>query len=140
MTRASGCSHRQHHRMRQLRRPLTLALFAVASTALPALMSMTSLPIAKADDPSDALMMGGTGMPTPSAEWMDSIISEYIDPATGGDYAPVVVTTPEALPVDYTVATGLTDLQAAMITTATGRSGRALRHRGIFAERADRRR
>ena len=45
---------------------------------------------------------------------MDSIISEYIDPATGGDYAPVVVTTPEALPVDYTVATGLTDLQAAM--------------------------
>ena len=115
MTRASGCRHRQHHRMRQLRRPLTLALFAVASTALPALTSMTSLPIAKADDPSDALMMGGTGMPTPSAEWMDSIISEYIDPATGGDYAPVVVTTPEALPVDYTVATGLTDLQAAMI-------------------------
>ena len=114
MTRASGCSHRQHHRMRQLRRPLTLALFAVVSTALPALMSTTSLPIAKADDPSDALMMGGTGMPTPSAEWMDSIISEYIDPATGSDYVPVVVTTPEALPVDYTVATGLTDLQAAM--------------------------
>jgi hypothetical protein len=100
--------------MRQLRRSLTLALFAVASTAFPALMSITSLPVATADDPGDALMMGGTGMPTPSTEWMYSLISEYIDPATGGDYAPVVVTTPEALPVDYTVATGLTDLQAAM--------------------------
>jgi PE-PPE domain len=100
--------------MRQLRRTLTLALSAVATTAVPALMSMTSLPIAKADDPSDALMMGGTGMPTPSAEWMDSIINEYIDPATGGDYAPVVVTTPEALPVDLTVAEGLADLQTAV--------------------------
>jgi hypothetical protein len=114
MTRASECDHRQHRRMRQLRRSLTLALVAVASTALPALISATSLPIAKADDAGDALMMGGTGMPTPSMEWVDSLISEYIDPATGGNYAPVVVTTPEALPVDRTVAEGLTDLQAAM--------------------------
>jgi hypothetical protein len=112
----SGCSYRRHRRTGWLRRrPTTLALGAVASAALPVLMSLTVLPIALADDPSDALMMGGTGMPTPSVEWMDSIISEYIDPATGGDYAPVVVTTPEALPVDLTVTSGLTDLQAAMI-------------------------
>jgi hypothetical protein len=99
-------------RMRHLRRSLTLALFT-----LPALTSM--LPVARADDPDDALnalMMGGTGMPTPSTEWMDSIISEYIDPATGGSYTPVVVTTPANLPVDLSVANGLTDLQAAMLT------------------------
>ncbi len=101
-------------------RSLTVALFAVASVtglALLAVMSAFSVPLAKADNPDDALnalMMGGTGMPTPSTEWMDSIISEYIDPATGGTYTPVVVTTPEALPVDLTVAEGLTDLQTAM--------------------------
>ncbi len=111
---ASECSYRRHRQMRQSRRHLRRSLrrrrYGVAGS-----MSLTSLPLAQADDPSDALMMGGTGMPTPSAEWMDSIIGEYIDPATGGDYTPVVVTTPEALPVDYTVANGLTDLQAAMI-------------------------
>ena len=89
--------------MRQLSRPLTLALFAAASTALPALMSIDLAPRSRRrmTRTTHALMMGGTGMPTPSSEWMDSIISEYIDPATGGHYAPVVVTTPEALPVDY---------------------------------------
>ena len=104
-------------RMRHMRRSLMLALFAVVSMTLPALMSMVSVPISKADNPDDALnalMMGGTGMPTPSTEWMDSIISEYIDPATGGSYTPVVVTTPANLPVDLSVANGLTDLQAAM--------------------------
>ena len=104
-------------RMRHMRRSLMLALFAVVPMILPALMSMVSVPISKADNPDDALnalMMGGTGMPTPSTEWMDSIISEYIDPATGGSYTPVVVTTPANLPVDLSVANGLTDLQAAM--------------------------
>lgn len=84
-----------------------LMLFAFGS------VSMMSVCVANADD-LNALMMGGTGMPTPSTEWMDSIISEYIDPATGGSYTPVVVTTPEALPVDLTVAEGLTDLQTAV--------------------------
>jgi PE-PPE domain len=96
--------------MSEARRSLVIALFAFGSVAL---MSMTSVPVAKADD-LNALMMGGTGMPTPSTEWMDSIVSEYIDPATGGSYTPVVVTTPEALPVDLTVAEGLTDLQTAV--------------------------
>jgi hypothetical protein len=117
MSGASGCGDRPRRRMRQMYRSLILALFAVASMTVLASMSMFSVPIATADNPDDALnalMMGGTGMPTPSTEWMDSIISEYIDPATGGTYTPVVVTTPANLPVDLSVANGLTDLQAAM--------------------------
>jgi hypothetical protein len=108
--RARGCCHRQC-------RWLAPVLVTAASTTVLALAATISLPVAAADDPDDplnALMMGGTGMPTPSAEWMDSIVNDYIDPATGGSYSPVVVTTPEALPVDYTVANGLADLQTAM--------------------------
>ena len=62
--------------MSEARRSVVIALFAIGSAAL------ISVPVAKADD-LNALMMGGTGMPTPSTEWMDSIVSEYIDPATG---------------------------------------------------------
>ncbi|MGA8328271.1 MAG: PE-PPE domain-containing protein [Mycobacterium sp.] len=90
-------------------------LLSLAATMVPA--ATISVPVAQADDPSDglnALIMGGTGMPTPGPQWVDSIITDYIDPATGASYNPVVVTTPEALPVDHTVAEGLTDLQAAM--------------------------
>ncbi len=110
MIRARSCCHQQC-------RWLAPLLVTAASTTVLALAAMTSVPVAAADDPDDALnalMMGGTGMPTPSAEWMDSIVNDYIDPATGGNYAPVVVTTPEALPVDYTVANGGADLQTAM--------------------------
>jgi hypothetical protein len=74
-------------------------------------------PVAMADDPDDpltALMMGGTGMPVPSSEWMNSIISDYIDPATGADYTAQVVPTPANLPVVLSVQDGLADLQAAM--------------------------
>ena len=46
--------------MSEARRSLVIALFAFGSVAL---MSMTSVPVAKADD-LNALMMGGTGMPT----------------------------------------------------------------------------
>jgi hypothetical protein len=108
--RARGCCHRQC-------RWLAPVLVTAASTTVLALAATISVPVAAADDPNDALnalMMGGTGMPTPSAEWMDSIVNDYIDPATGGNYAPVVVTTPANLPVDLSVANGLTDLQAAM--------------------------
>ena len=83
------------------------------------------MPVAQADDPGDglnALIMGGTGMPTPGSQWVDSMITDYIDPATGNSYNPVVVTTPEALPVDHTVAEGLTDLQTAMAAQQAGRS------------------
>ena len=92
-------------------------LFALAATTLLALMAITSAPTSKADDPDDALnalMMGGTGMPVPSSEWMDSIINDYIDPATGASYTAQVVPTPANLPVDLSVQDGLADLQTAM--------------------------
>ena len=84
-----------------------------------ALVAVISVPVAKADDPDaelNALMMGGTGMPVPSSEWMDSIINDYIDPATGADYTAQVVPTPANLPVDLSVQNGLADLQTAMAT------------------------
>src|SRR5580693_5030080 len=80
------------------------------------LMALTSAPTAWADDPADplnALMMGGSGMPTPSEFWQDNIITDYIDPATGRNYTPVLVPTPESFS-STSVSTGLADLQAAM--------------------------
>jgi hypothetical protein len=101
---------------RQVCRSLTIALFAGASTMLLALMSMFSVAISRADNPDDALnalIMGGTTMPTPSEAWQDAIITDYIDPATGGNYTPVLVPTPESL-ATTSVPTGLADLQAAI--------------------------
>lgn len=54
---------------RQVGRSLIVVLLPCASMVLAALMSMFSVPIAGADNPDDALdalMMGGSGMPTPS--------------------------------------------------------------------------
>jgi hypothetical protein len=88
-------------------RYLIIVLFACAPMGL---MS----PIAHADDdPLTALMMGGSGMPTPSEFWQDTIITDYIDPATGGNYTPVLVPTPESF-ASTSVPDGLADLQAAM--------------------------
>jgi PE-PPE domain len=88
-------------------RYLTIALFAGA---------LLSTPTARADDdPLNALIMGGTGGPTPSIEWQDRIIAAYVDPATGGNYTPVLVPTPES--EAYSSApVGLQDLQDAMAT------------------------
>jgi hypothetical protein len=90
-------------------RHLTVALFAGA---------LLSAPTAWADDspdPLNALMMGGTGAPTPSIEWQDRIIAAYVDPATGGNYTPVLVPTPESEAYS-SVPVGLQDLQGAMAT------------------------
>ncbi len=98
---------------RQVGRSLIIALCAAASVTLPA---MFSVPISRADNSDDslnALMMGGTTMPTPSIEWQDRIITDYIDPATGENYTPVLVPTPESL-ATTSVPDGLADLQAAM--------------------------
>ena len=97
-------------------RYLIIALFAAVSTTFLALMSMIWAPTSRADDPDDALtalMMGGSGMPTPSEFWQNGIITDYIDPATGGNYTPVLVPTPESF-ASTSVPTGLGDLQAAM--------------------------
>ena len=104
------------------------------SVRFDALMSAISCRSPRADDVDDpltALMMGGSGMPTPSEFWQDTIITDYIDPATGGNYTPVLVPTPESF-ASTSVPTGLADLQAAMASAARGH---ALPCRGIFAER-----
>ena len=78
---------------------------------------MLSAAIARADTPDDplnALTMGGTGMPTPGIEWQDRIITDYVDPATGTDCAPVTVLTPESQASTSTPA-GLAALQAATV-------------------------
>jgi hypothetical protein len=97
--------------MQRQRQFLTITLFACA---------LASVPIARADDdPLNALMMGGTGMPTPSIEWQDRIIAAYVDPATGGDYNPVLVPTPESEAYSSTMD-GLADLQHAMANQPEG--------------------
>ncbi len=66
---------------------LATGLFAGVSMAMLAWVSTISVAISRADNADDALnalMMGGTGMPTPSEEWRDTIIADYIDPATRG--------------------------------------------------------
>jgi PE-PPE domain len=98
-------------------RSLIIALLAVASMMLLALTSMMSGPVSRADNLDEtlnALMMGGTFQPTPSAQWMDSIINDYLDPATGARYTGVAVTTPETVPLAPSLQGGLADLQAAM--------------------------
>jgi PE-PPE domain len=100
----------------QVCRCVGIALFAGTSMVLLALTSMLSVPISRADNPDDAsnaLMMGGSGMPTPSEFWQDTIITDYIDPATGGNYTAVLVPTPESFS-STSVSTGLADLQAAI--------------------------
>jgi PE-PPE domain len=78
--------------------------------------ALTSAPTAWADDPADplnALTMGGTAMPTPSEFWQDTIITDYIDPATGDNYTPLLVPTPES-GASSSIPVGLANLQAAM--------------------------
>ncbi len=58
-------------------------------------------------------MMGGTAMPTPSEFWQDTIITDYIDPATGQNYTPVLVPTPESA-ASTSIPVGLANLQAIM--------------------------
>lgn len=99
-----------------MRRYLIITLFAGASLMSLALAAMISLPVSRAENPDEALnalMMGGTGMPTPSPQWLDTTITDYIDPATGGHYVPVLVATPESAS-STSISTGLADLQAAM--------------------------
>jgi hypothetical protein len=101
---------------RQVCHSLVIALLAGASMLLLALMAMFSVPISRADNADDALnalMMGGSGMPTPSEFWQNTIVTDYIDPATGANYAPVLVPTPESF-ASTSMPTGLADLQAAM--------------------------
>jgi hypothetical protein len=81
------------------------------------IVSVLSAATARADDgvgdPLNALMMGGTAMPTPSEFWQDTIITDYIDPATGQSYTPVLVPTPESA-ASTSIPVGLANLQTMM--------------------------
>lgn len=103
-------------RTRRADRSVITAIFVPAAMTVLALLPVSLAPISRADnadDPLNALMMGGSGMPTPSEFWQDTIINDYIDPATGGNYTPVLVPTPESLSMTSN-SEGLADLQAAM--------------------------
>jgi len=104
---------------RQTGRSLIIALLAGAWMMMVAVLSA---PDSRADNPDDtlnALMMGGTTAPTPSEFWQDTIVADYIDPATGQNYTPVMVATPETL-ASNTVPVGLADLQAVMAEQPAG--------------------
>ncbi|WP_196805164.1 PE-PPE domain-containing protein [Mycobacterium sp. UM_WGJ] len=94
-------------------------------TVLSATLLLFAGPVAPAhaDSPEDALtalVMGGTFMPTPSQRWQEAIVSDYIDPATGGTYTPVTVPYP-ASGASTSIPTGLANLQAAMAQQPDGR-------------------
>lgn len=79
-------------------------------------MSALAAPVSWADNSAEALnalMMGGSFMPTPSAAWRDRVITDYIQPATGGTYRSVLVPTPESAS-SSSIPNGLASLQAAM--------------------------
>ena len=57
-------------------------------------------------------------MPTPSEFWQDTIITDYIDPATGDSYTPLMVPTPESAASTALFPLGLANLQAAMAAAA----------------------
>lgn len=99
-----------------------MGLRRLSERVLPAALCATTLlfvaPVAPAhaDSPQDALpalIMGGTFMPTPNQRWQDAIVTDYIDPATGGVYQPVMVPYP-ASGASTSIPTGLANLQAAM--------------------------
>jgi hypothetical protein len=103
-------------RKRRIGRYSKRMLISGASMTLLGLVSTLSAPISLADntdDPLNALMMGGSFMPTPSEFWRDTIITDYINPATGGDHTSVLVPTPESF-ASTSPSVGLADLQAAM--------------------------
>lgn len=87
--------------------------------ATAALGAIWSAPARADDDPLIALMMGGTGMPTPSEFWRDTIITDYINPATGQNYTSVLVPTPESA-ASTSIPVGLANLQAAMDAQPAG--------------------
>ncbi len=94
-------------------------------TAVAMTLAWLAAPVAQADGfdgTLNALMMGGTGMPTPSQAWRDAIITDYINPATGGDYTSVLVPTPESF-ASTSVPTGLANLQDAIAAQLAAHPG-----------------
>ncbi len=102
-------------------RGLGLGVSAVAGASLLGLTTLMTGPPAFAAD--TALIVGGTGIPTPPQSYVDAIQNLYLDPLGYGSYTPVSVTTPEqyypltgpnSVTVDTSVAEGVTALDAAI--------------------------
>ncbi|HUO40193.1 MAG TPA: PE-PPE domain-containing protein, partial [Mycobacterium sp.] len=100
-------------------RLLGLGISAVAGASVLGLTSMTGP--AFADD--TALIVGGSGVPTPAQSYLDATQNLYLNPLGFGSYTPVPVTTPEqyypltgvnAPTVDTSVAQGVTALDTAI--------------------------
>src|SRR6185295_13541906 len=68
---------------------------ATASTA--AVMGLAALSTTPAVQltATPAIIMGGTGMPTPTQPYTDGAVDAYIQPALGGSYSAVPTYTPE---------------------------------------------
>jgi len=95
----------------------TIAAAAAMATAVMIAFNPTA---AAADT---ALIMGGTGLPTPPQSYVDAVENLYLAPNGYGAYTPQVLTTPEqaypitgvnSLPVDTSAAQGVTILNSAI--------------------------
>jgi PE-PPE domain len=96
-----------------------VAISAVAGASVLGLTSMTG-PAFAADT---ALILGGSGIPVPPQSYVDAVDNLYLAPNGYGAYTPVPLTTPEqwypvtgvnSLPVDTSVAQGVTILDGAI--------------------------
>jgi hypothetical protein len=108
--------------------PILWAILASAAAAAVAVvcvsvLTVTSTVATTVRLAADALMMTGTGTQTPSQAFMKALISDYIDPATGGSYTGQAVSTPETLPLNTSMDSGLSDLAAAMAAEQTAHPG-----------------
>lgn len=95
----------------------TIAAAAAMATAVMIAFNPTA---AAADT---ALILGGSGIPTPPQSYVDAVENLYLTPNGYGAYTPVPLTTPEqyypltganSLPVDTSVAQGVTILDGAI--------------------------
>jgi PE-PPE domain len=101
-------------------RGLGLGVSAVAGASVLGTTLMTGPPAFAADT---ALIVGGSGVPTPPPSYVDAVQNLYLDPLGYGSYTPAPVTTPEqyypltgpnSLTVDTSVAQGVTALDTAI--------------------------
>jgi hypothetical protein len=92
-----------------------------AAAAMASAVMIAFNPTAAAAD--TALILGGTGLPTPPQSYVDAVENLYLAPNGYGAYSPQVLTTPEqaypitgvnSLPVDTSAAQGVTILDSAI--------------------------
>jgi hypothetical protein len=97
------------------------------TTSVVCTLALTAWPVAAdtgSPRPTDALVMAGSGMHGIGDAWADMAVRDYIRPALGGSYTPHPLNTPSEfwpftglsdIPLDQSIAGGLSTLQAALI-------------------------